>query len=179
MKQGNQKKKGNSYEIKIAKILSKWCVNQEFIEPFDNTVNKDYFWRTAGSGAKATRGKGAATSFYGDLTYLPDPEALKVWIDCKSVKTVSFNNILTDNFLPYRWYNEEKKKQIDMKISKPIFIVFKLYGKKEDYVLYNIREFSLLGNKLDHVQYKNFSIMKLNIFLSIVKKEKLVARKKS
>lgn len=138
VKKGMGKRKGNSYEIKISRILSKWY-SGNFVHV------EDFFWRTAGSGAKATRGKSAETSFFGDITYLPNPDALNVWIDCKDRKDITFNNILTDRFLPYVWYRDEVKKAEALGIySRPILIIFKIYRKKENYVFFNYDEFKPL-----------------------------------
>lgn len=62
-------KKGPAWEREVCKILSRWWT-KDFIEPFDSV-----FWRTAGSGARATtRGKkGKLTKYqHGDVTFI-DP----------------------------------------------------------------------------------------------------------
>ncbi|MCP4475443.1 MAG: hypothetical protein GY821_12925, partial [Gammaproteobacteria bacterium] len=76
MKQGNQKNKGNIYEIKISRILSDWYLSN-FNQTHDLPTQKkqDFFWRTAGSGGKATVTRRGETSFVGDITFLPAPNA--------------------------------------------------------------------------------------------------------
>ena len=175
------KPKGNKYEIIISRILSKWYANS-FVRK--RNEKEDYFWRTAGSGAKATRGKGAETSFFGDITFLPAPDALQVWIDCKSVKTLTFNSILTDSFLPYRWYGDECLKQMDIlgNVQKPILIIFNRYREtpKTNYVFFNLGKFEplkrapkeeLLVLERDGL---NYAVMKLPYFLNSIDREDIV-----
>ncbi len=173
MKKGGSKRKGNSYEIKIARILSRW---------YDPKSKEDLFWRTAGSGAKATRGKGAETSFFGDITFLPAPNKMAVWIDCKDRKDITFNTIMSEKFLPYKWYKEEDKKQLDLMKATPILIVFKLYRKKEDYVFF-LRELFhepyLMGNApfpfvITTIDETEYGICLLNDFLNNADKEDII-----
>lgn len=63
MRKGGSNSKGGTFEREICKMLSLWWTHQE---------RDDVFWRTAGSGGRATNRarKGASTSgAYGDLTF--------------------------------------------------------------------------------------------------------------
>lgn len=145
MRAGGGKGKGNSYEIKIARILSDWYI-KNFPEEIVGDV-KDYFWRTAGSGAKATVSRINQTSFVGDLTFLPNPERLNVVIECKDRKTASFNGLLTDKCVLRKWFYEARGKAKLVGNTKPVLLIFKLYRKKEDYVLYKLdSELGLFGS---------------------------------
>lgn len=169
MKKGRSKGKGNSYEIKIARILSQW---------YEPETKDDLFWRTAGSGAKATVTRRGQTSFVGDITFLPQPDALRVWIDTKDRRDATFDNILSDSkFVIKEWYDEEIKKRGRLKIKKPVLIIFKLYGKKENYVFYRNQYFNLQAYyKWDgnFIQWKCYSIMKLDNFLSMVPRKEII-----
>lgn len=155
MKKGNSKKKGNLYEIKIARILSKWY----------KPDGKDYFWRTAGSGAKATITKRAESPFVGDITFLPDPERLVPIIEVKNRKGVTFDNINTDSFLPTKFYQETIEKSKLIGINKPVWIIFKIYNYNTDYIYlnidmrYTVKTFNFLINT------KKFIICTLEEFL--------------
>ncbi len=136
MIKGRQKSKGNRYEIKISRILSQW---------YSPGTKDDLFWRTAGSGAKATVTRRGETSFCGDITYLPNPDALKVWIDCKDRKDITFDTLLRSNCLILKWYNDEWVKQVALvKLEKPMLIIFKLPHQATDYVLFKRSDFPSL-----------------------------------
>lgn len=64
-KKGRGQSKGSSFERLICKQLSLWWTDNE---------RDDIFWRTAGSGARATtrarKGKDSTAGAYGDLTFL-------------------------------------------------------------------------------------------------------------
>ena len=168
------KRKGNGYEIKISRILTKWYC--DFFIRKRNT-KEDWFWRTAGSGAKSTRTRSARTSFVGDITFLHNPDALKIWIDCKDVKTASLDNILIGNAAPQKWYKEEKKKMKKLEIDKPIVIIFKLFRKKEDYIYFRYNDFSYHVPRMkwkQSISYNGFQVLKLNRFLKIVDKGDII-----
>jgi hypothetical protein len=175
VKPGGGKRKGNGYEIKISKILSKWYVKN--FKRINEVKNKhDYFWRTAGSGAKSTVNRSSQTSFTGDITFLPTPDRLKIWIDCKSVKNITFDNVLSGKFLPGKWHHEEVEKMNKLGIEKPVVIIFKLYRKKENYIFYATIDFkfdNLLQLK-ESIYHKGFSIALLKEFLKSVKKENII-----
>lgn len=138
MKPGGGKNKGNEYEIKVARIFTRWYLSNFSVGlklPEGGDKPFDYFWRTAGSGAKSTVSRSAQTSFVGDITFLPDPDRLQLWIDTKNVKEVSFNTILSNNkFLVEEWYNKEIEKRDTLGVTKPVVIIFKLYKKNENYI---------------------------------------------
>lgn len=179
MKPGGGKRKGNGYEIIISKILSKW-----YFKNFKSKINEmkdhklkqhDYFWRTAGSGAKSTINRSSQTSFTGDITFLPAPDKLKIWIDCKTVKTVTFDNILTKKFLPEKWYNEEVEKMDNLEVAKPIVIIFKLYRKKENYILFSAADFIYMTSRSSNlIRVLNHQVMLLEDFLYCVPKEDIL-----
>ena len=180
MKRGGAKRKGNGYEIKIARIFSEWYLNNftkeaNSIARRDDAVEEyDYFWRTAGSGAKATVTRRGETSFCGDITFLPNPDRLQLWIDCKDRREATFNNILTGNFIIEKWYNEEVKKRDKLGIKKPVVIIFKLYKKKENYIYYNCRELFVGIKKVDYILCRDFAIFHLEDFLRHIKKERVL-----
>lgn len=166
MKQGRQKSKGNSYEIKIARILSQW---------YEPGTKDDLFWRTAGSGAKSTVTRRGETSFVGDITFLPKPDALQVWIDTKDRRDATFDNILSSSkFVIKEWYDEEIRKRDALKIKKPVLIIFKLYGKKENYVFYKVNSLKPIGSFDYYIDWDDFRIMNLDSFLNNVKKENII-----
>jgi len=173
MKQGRSKRKGNSYEIKISRILTKWYCDS-FIKKRND--KEDWFWRTAGSGAKSTITRSSQTSFCGDITFLPDPDRLRVWIDTKDRKEATFNSILTDNFIIEKWYREEKVKMDKLGINKPIIIIFTLYRKKEDYVYFNAVDITMSDYiKETNIQRNHiYMIMKLEDFLKNVKRREIL-----
>ncbi|GEM_PF-6288088 len=171
MKLGKSKRKGNSYEIKISRILSRW---------YDKNEETDYFWRTAGSGAKSTVTRRGETSFVGDITFLPSPDCLKIWIDTKDRKEASFNGIMQEDWVIKRWHKEETKKRDNLKLKKPVVIIFKLYRKKEDYIYFLNNNFTfqianLVKYKSIFLRYKNFYVMKLEDFLNIVERKCILA----
>lgn len=168
MKKGRQKSKGNSYEIKIARILSQW---------YEPGTKDDLFWRTAGSGAKATVTRRGETSFVGDITFLPEPDRLQVWIDTKDRRDATFDNILSSSkFIIKEWYDEEIRKRDRLKIRKPVLIIFKLYKKKENYVFfdYNEFDFSPLYCYKDYFEWGDYWMMRLDIFLQYIPKEDII-----
>lgn len=178
MKQGRSKKKGNKYENKISRIFSEWYWKSKKNIPYE-----DFFWRTAGSGAKSTRQKSAQTSFTGDITFLPEPTRLLLWIDTKSVKNASFDNILSDDkFMIHEWYKNEVKKMKAIGVKKPIVIIFKFYRKKENYIFFRNKDFAYstlrvvaqMKTKGNYIQWKRFSIMKFEDFLRCVKDNEIL-----
>lgn len=178
MKPGGGKRKGNSYEIKISKILSEWYFTN-FVDTSSlfcsSKKPEDYFWRTAGSGAKSTINRSSQTSFTGDITFLPAPDRLKIWIDCKSVKNVTFNTLLTEKFLPEKWYKEEVMKMDSLEVEKPVVIIFKLYRKKENYILFSTADFVYMFTRSDNlIRTLKYHIMLLDDFLYCVPKEDIL-----
>lgn len=174
---GRQKGKGNNYEIKISRILTRWYCDS-FIRKRNN--KEDWFWRTAGSGAKSTVTRSSQTSFVGDITFLPNPDALKVWVDTKNVSAVSFKDVLIGNSLPQKWYKAELKKRNKLNIDKPVVIIFKLYRRKENYILFKYNDFSyhiVRTSWKQHIRYKQLSILKLDYFLEIINKEDIIDEK--
>ncbi len=175
MHQGNSKSKGNKYELTISRILTKW---------YDSKTEKDLFWRTSGSGARSTRGKSPDTAFVGDITFLPKPYDIKVWIDCKDRKDVTFNDLLSQDKKPIllKWYEtEEEKRDTLMLFDLKILIIFKLYRKKENYVFFYNDDFidvaltpSHIGRPDKAVKWNGFSITRLDNFLKEVKKKEIV-----
>ncbi|MCP4475359.1 MAG: hypothetical protein GY821_12505, partial [Gammaproteobacteria bacterium] len=145
---------------------------------------QDFFWRTAGSGGKATVTRRGETSFVGDITFLPAPNALKIWIDTKNVKKVSLNSVFLPNkFLPLKWYNEEIRKRNQLGIKKPVVIIFKLYKKKENYIFCRYCDFNLdislffknyvILNNNKHLSGK-FIVLCLDDFLKMADKKKII-----
>lgn len=92
------KKKGGVYERDISKLLSFWWTDGD---------RRDVFWRTEGSGAKATvnhRETGAINfNYYGDIGYR-DSEGMifieRVCIECKHYKEFYVMDVLKDNKNP-------------------------------------------------------------------------------
>jgi hypothetical protein len=167
MIRGRQKGKGNSYEIIVSRILSKWYLDD----------GDDHFWRTAGSGAKSTVTRRGETSFVGDIVFLPQPDALQVWIDAKDRKEATFDNIISDNkFCLKEWYDIEIKKRDALGVDKPVMIIFTFYRKKENYVFFHEDDFDF--NLLDcygaYLQWTSFIVMRLDCFLENVKREEFV-----
>lgn len=119
------KNKGNRYEIKIARMFSRWYQPNDDIE---------YFWRTAGSGAKATITKRAETPFIGDITFLPSPNLLLPVLEVKNNKKVTFDNVNTEAFLPTVYYKETVEKARKIGVDKPAWIIFKLHRFETDYI---------------------------------------------
>ncbi len=171
MKQGRGKSKGNRYELTISRILTKW---------YDPKTEKDLFWRTSGSGARCTRGKSPDTPFQGDITYLPNPNAIKVWIDCKDRKDVTFNDLLLGKRpMLLKWYESEEDKRDDLKLfDLKILIIFKLYRKKENYVFFANEDFDILYNDMIRndqiIKWNGFTIVRLDDFLKEVDKKEIV-----
>lgn len=165
MKKGRGKPKGNKYEIIISRILSEWFYKNK---PYKQKGMKkhDYFWRTAGSGAKATVTKRGESSFVGDIAFLPNPDRLQIWIDTKDRKTATFNSILADKFIIEEWYIEEKVKRDTLGIKKPVVIIFKLYRKKEDYVFFDSYAFekTTISSMLDNMKHLKRNDKKLVIY---------------
>ncbi len=177
MKPGGGKRKGNGYEIIISKILSKWYVKNFIPRRYRDKKerNTDFFWRTAGSGAKSTINRSSQTSFTGDITFLPAPDRLKIWIDCKDVKTITFDNILSGKFLPERWHKEEVEKMDALGMEKPVVIIFKLYRRKENYILFSTADFEYMFTRSDNlVRMLKYHVMLFEDFLYCVPKEDIL-----
>lgn len=87
------KRKGNQYEIIVARLLTKW---------FDPTAEMDLFWRSASSGAVATmaRKAGKESNQHGDIKATADTSMVitdKLFIECKSYRDIDlFPVICTD-----------------------------------------------------------------------------------
>ena len=173
MKQGGQKAKGNSYEIKIARILTKWYCSSFIRKQNDK---EDWFWRTAGSGAKSTISRSAQTSFVGDITFLPDPDKLKIWIDTKDVKKATFDTLLSEGrCILLDWYRNEIGKRKRLKVNKPVVIIFKFYRKKENYILFAISDFERFAKRsINTIRLYKHCIMLLEDFLDCVAKEDII-----
>lgn len=169
MQQKNSKSKGNRYELTISKILTKW---------YDPKTEKDLFWRTSGSGARCTRGKSPDTPFQGDITFLPKPNNIKVWIDCKDRKDVTFNDLLLGKKpMLLKWYEAEEDKRDDLKLfDLTILIIFKLYRKKENYVFFCDEAFNFSFHIDKEILWNGFIIARLDDFLKEVKKKDIIAQ---
>lgn len=92
------KKKGGKYERDMSKSLSLWWTEGE---------DKNVFWRTSGSGAKATvnhMNEGAVNfNFYGDIGYRDSvgyPLIERVCIECKHYREFYIMDTLKDNKNP-------------------------------------------------------------------------------
>lgn len=167
MRQGNSKTKGNRYELTISRILTKW---------YTGNNKEDMFWRTAGSGAKSTRTKKGTSSFVGDITLLTNPNSLRVWIDCKDRKDVSFNDLLLGKRpILLKWYENEEDKRDELKLfDLKILIIFKLYRKKENYVFFANEDFDFCLHIDKKILWNEFIIAGLDDFLKEVKKKEIV-----
>jgi|3_EtaG_2_1085321.scaffolds.fasta_scaffold63313_2 hypothetical protein len=185
MKPGGAKAKGNGYEIKISRILSEWYMSKFKHDSIQiaakGAICYDFFWRTAGSGAKATITKRGESSFVGDITFLDAPNRLKVWIDSKDRKDTTFDNILTGKFVVEKWYYDEIKKRDSLGLDKNILIIFKLYRKSEDYVFFPYIDYDyyLEGRTnffipSSSIFYHGFCIAHLKDFLNNVKKNEIL-----
>ncbi len=170
MKKGRGKRKGNSYEIKISRLLSRWY------KPNDS---EDYFWRTSSSGAKSTiTGRGEA-SFMGDIMFLPNPDVLLPVFEAKDRKKVTFNNINESSFLPTKYYHETVEKCKAVNVDKPVWVIFKLHNFKDNYIY--LREDDWNTNKMSrrthpiepiffdfYIKTKDFTILNFEEFLRII-----------
>lgn len=135
MKKGGGGQKGSSFERKIAKKLSLWWTDNQ---------RDDIFWRTSGSGARATSRskKNKKTAYeYGDITFT-DPIGKSLidlfLIECK--KGYSKEIDLSDFFEPRRnsklfgWWSKAKEEQkeagrrysllIVERNARPAFVLF-------------------------------------------------------
>lgn len=124
MIKGRGKQKGNRYEIKISRILSKWYKDD----------GKDYFYRTAGSGARATILKKNESPFVGDITFLINPDGLIPIIECKDRKEITFDNVSTKKFKPFQYWDEVKTNCKKLNIEKPIWVIFKIHNFADDFI---------------------------------------------
>lgn len=175
MKKGRSKSKGNKYELKIARKFSRWY------SPHDKD---DYFWRTAGSGAKATITKRAEPSFVGDIYFTPNPDLLLPVLEVKDRKKVTFNNVNTEAFLPTVYYKETVEKAKELGIDRPVWIIFKIHRHETDYIYLNKKAWEIPWktdppypsiNEVIKPAYLNFAlstkefiILALEEFLSVI-----------
>lgn len=102
MKKGQSKSKGNSFEIRICRRLTKWVTGKE---------RPEIFWRTASSGAKATMSKrvGHATKMHGDIMAI-DPKGAfltdNILIECKHYRDFRFEHLIVKSGLVYKWWSK-------------------------------------------------------------------------
>lgn len=109
MKKGAGKQKGGEFERYISKILSLWWT-QDLDKPRD-----DIFWRTAGSGARATnrtKQKKKTAYEYGDITFI-DPVGKPLidtfLIECKKgyTKEVDILDLFHNkNSILFTWWSK-------------------------------------------------------------------------
>ncbi len=90
MKAGGGKRKGGSYEREICELLSLWV---------SEGVDTDLFWRSAGSGSRATnrKSRGLQANQTGDITSVdPKGTALttKFFIECKFYKNLQLDSLI-------------------------------------------------------------------------------------
>lgn len=147
MKKGGGSKKGSGFERKIAKKLSLWWTDNK---------RDDVFWRTSGSGARATtRSKQQKKTAYeyGDITFtdpLGKPLIDTFLIECK--KGYSKEVDLLDFFTPkkksvlFGWWSKAKKEAkeagrkycllIAERNGKPAFVLFdgRFFTSKESFI---------------------------------------------
>jgi len=91
-KGGMGKRKGGSYEITVARILSKW---------FDPDAKVDLFWRSASSGAQASMAKrfGRKSNQWGDIKASSDETMFvtdAVFFEVKFYKDWRIDTVLTN-----------------------------------------------------------------------------------
>jgi hypothetical protein len=90
LKQGGGKEKGGAYEREICEILSNWV---------SRGSNSDLFWRSAGSGSRATnrKSKGMQSNQTGDIT-ASDPLGTSItghlFIECKHYKSLQLQSLI-------------------------------------------------------------------------------------
>lgn len=90
MKQGGGKRKGGAYEREICEVLSLWVSEGN---------DRDLFWRSAGSGSRATnrKSKGLQSNQTGDITSV-DPRGTsltsKFFIECKHYKNLQLDSLI-------------------------------------------------------------------------------------
>lgn len=171
MKKGRGKQKGNRYEIKISGLLSKWYKDD----------GKDYFWRTAGSGARATVLKKNESPFVGDITFLINPDGLIPIIECKDRKEITFDNVSTKKFKPFQYWDEVKTNCRKLNIEKPVWVIFKIHNFADDFLCieqgdfetFTCNEFKGLATIMYDFDYivssQHFIIVKLEEFLEYIK----------
>ena len=120
MKAGGGKIKGNSFQWKIAKLLSLWYSEQK---------RDDIFIPTGSSGARATQRRklGKTTQNQGgDITSV-DPEGFafikNFSIECKFYKKVNFNSLIYNkpNELFYWW--DQTNRDADRDNKNPLLIM--------------------------------------------------------
>jgi len=117
MRKGGGKAKGNSYERKICRIISKF---------WSNDKHKDLCWRSASSGAKGTITRTKTKAYHGDLVAtspLIEPLFQKFCIELKHYKKIDEFSYLRDvknqGILPF-WKQTVRSARLSQRI--PILI---------------------------------------------------------
>lgn len=114
----NTKQKGTSFELEVAKRLSRW---------YDPNSKIDYFWRTHGSGAVATIRK-TCNSVEGDI--MPIREEVMglfdyVVFECKRLKNIDLLGCIDRRSKDHLGTLYESCREKYRGSSKDLFLVFK------------------------------------------------------
>ncbi|TXG80555.1 MAG: hypothetical protein E6R13_07855 [Spirochaetes bacterium] len=158
----NSKKKGNSYELRVSKILS------ESLSPltFKRVPHSGAYLGGSNSERSADFNEDSATSLVGDI-YCSNGK-IKFIIESKFYKeAVKFTDLFNDNCQIFKWFNEAKFDCNKFKNKKPL-LIFK-YNRTDDYVCI---DYDLIKDKIPDNQMiivKGLSILKLEIFLTLGK----------
>lgn len=126
------KSKGNRFEIRIAKQLTKWASGKE--KPL-------WYWRSSGSGAQATITKDYKSPMLGDIMAV-DPRGS--WLtdifmfalrDRKTTNVLDFLHPSKSVLSMKTWYYEELEKA--KKADRQLALIFHRYGSVHDYIAMN------------------------------------------
>jgi hypothetical protein len=153
----NPKKKGNSFEITVARILSKW---------FDPKAKEDLFWRSASSGAQATMSRkfGRASNQDGDIKSSTQESMWvtdNVYIECKSYASFCLETLIGEKGNKVRdWWIKCSKEAHD--VHKIPFLIFKRNGSIA-YVMIDNWFVSLLSKYVGG--FENYDSIRLNFNL--------------
>jgi hypothetical protein len=169
------KKKGGKYERDISKLLSSWWTDGE-----DESV----FWRTSGSGAKATvnhKKKAINFNYYGDIGYrdsIGAPFIERACIECKHYKEFYIMDILKDNKNPseFEKFWEEAKFEAGQSNRWSILITKKNYFPDLIMIEEDIFLFDDKFESEEKLIYDNGVVVVLDKFLDRVKPVEFIER---
>lgn len=179
IKKCNASQKGSSFEREICKKLSKW-----YSKDVLNKESDDMFWRTAGSGARATVRKKAGlktADSYGDIQAIhqdakPFTELFLLELKrgySKDISVLGFVDSKKEQIL-IKWINKAEEERKGAK-RKEVLIIFKR-DRHEECILISKKIFDLhFLNCYEFVSINNkYFIIKLDTFLSVISPKSLM-----
>lgn len=166
----NTKKKGNKYEIKICKALTRW-VNEGKEKPL-------LFWKIGSSGAQATLTKDVKSKLVGDLVAIDERGT---WLT--DIVVVEMKDDKRANVLDFIYTANRKHWMLEIwndlvikadKAERRPWLIFHRHNTRLDYIVVG-REFDEIMNlsTMDKLEFEDGVIYELNEFLSLLSPEKM------